>query len=63
MPDPHTHSQSLTLILGTILNSLKIMSMLIIRIMFAREKNLSISLNGGLLLDLRRKQQTHNLNR
>ena len=52
MPDPRTHSQSLTVILGTILNSLKIMSMLIIRIMFAREKNLSISLNGGLLLDL-----------
>ena len=52
MPDPHPHRASLTLILGTILNSLKIMSMLIIRIMFAREKKPSISLNGGLLLDL-----------
>ena len=46
MLDPHPHSPPLTLILGTILNSLKIMSMLIIRIMFAREKRLSISLNG-----------------
>ncbi len=46
-----------TLIFGTILNSLKMISMLIIRIMFAKEKKLSISLVAALLLDLQRQQR------